>query len=55
MSDRLEAVRRFNEFVGGDIPIMGWAEGAFALANVLRGDTVFFLDLYNRPEWLKNC
>ena len=32
---------------------MGWVEGAFALASVLRGDTNLLLDLHDRPEWLK--
>ena len=32
---------------------MGWVEGAFALAAVLRGDTNLLLDIHDRPEWLK--
>jgi len=53
MSDRLEAVRRLRERVGDDVPVMGWVEGAFALASVLRGDTNLLLDIHDRPEWLK--
>jgi len=53
MSDRLEAVRRLRERVGDDAPVMGWVEGAFALASVLRGDTNLLLDIHDRPEWLK--
>ncbi len=52
MSDRLQAVRRFKETVGNEIPIMGWVEGALAEANVLRGDTALMLDLYDRPDWV---
>lgn len=53
MSDRLDAVRLLRERVGDDVPVMGWVEGAFALASVLRGDTNVLLDLHDRPEWLK--
>ena len=53
MSDRLEAVRLLRERVGDDVPVMGWVEGAFALASVLRGDTNLLLDIHDRPEWLK--
>lgn len=28
MSDRLESVRAFREQVGGEVPVMGWVEGA---------------------------
>jgi MtaA/CmuA family methyltransferase len=54
MSDRLDAVRRLREQVGDDVPVMGWVEGAFALASVLRGDTNVLLDIHDRPEWLKD-
>ncbi len=53
MSDRLDAVRLLRERVGGDVPVMGWVEGAFALASVLRGDTNLLLDLHDRPGWLR--
>lgn len=53
MSDRLEAIRRFREQVGGRVPVMGWVEGALAEANVLRGDTTLMMDLYDRPEWVQ--
>jgi len=53
MSDRIEAVRLLRERVGDDVPVMGWVEGAFALASVLRGDTNLLLDIHDRPEWLK--
>ncbi len=54
MSDRLDAVRLLHERVGGTVPVMGWVEGAFALAGVLRGDTHLLLDLHDRPEWLRD-
>ena len=53
MSDRLDAVRYLEEKVGGEVPIMGWVEGALAEANVLRGDIALLMDLYDRPEWVR--
>jgi uroporphyrinogen decarboxylase len=53
MSDRLEAIRRFREEVGGQVPIMGWVEGALAEAADLRGVTNLMTDLYDRPEWVE--
>jgi len=53
MLDRLEAIRLFREKVGGDIPIMGWVEGAMAEAADIRGDSAILLDLYDRPEWME--
>ena len=52
MSDRLEAVRLLRAKVGGQVPVMGWVEGALAEAAVLRGDSALMLDLYDRPEWV---
>jgi MtaA/CmuA family methyltransferase len=52
MSDRLEVVRLMRERVGGEVPVMGWVEGALAEANDLRGDTALMVDLYDRPEWV---
>jgi uroporphyrinogen decarboxylase len=54
MSDRLDGVRLLRALVGDDVPVMGWVEGAFALASVLRGDTNLLLDIHDRPEWLKD-
>ncbi len=55
MADRVEAVRLLHERVGGDVPVLGWVEGALAEMNVLRGDTALMTDLYDRPEWVKEC
>lgn len=52
MSDRLEAVRYFSEHAGGEIPVMGWVEGALAEAADLRGITQMMMDLVKRPEWV---
>ncbi len=52
MADRLEAIRLFREQVGGQVPIMGWVEGALAEAADLRGVGNLLLDLTLRPEWV---
>jgi uroporphyrinogen decarboxylase len=52
MSDRLEAIRLFREKVGGEIPIMGWVEGALAEASDLRSMYLTMTDLVSRPAWL---
>ena len=54
MSDRLEAVRLLRAEVGVQVPVMGWVEGALAEAAVLRGDSALMLDLYDRPEWVRD-
>jgi MtaA/CmuA family methyltransferase len=53
MSDRLEAVCLMREQVGTSTPVMGWVEGALALAAVLRGFNQLSLDLVDRPDWVK--
>ncbi len=52
MSDRLEAVADFRARVGGEIPIMGWVEGAMAEAADLRGVSTIMLDVYEDPAWV---
>ena len=54
MSDRLEALRLFRQQVGGEVPIMGWVEGALAEAADLRGVSQLMIDLYDRPEWVRD-
>ncbi|NIM96000.1 MAG: uroporphyrinogen decarboxylase [Anaerolineales bacterium] len=53
MSDRLEAIRLFREKVGGEVPIMGWVEGALAEAANLRGVSELLMDLILRPDWVQ--
>ena len=53
MSDRIEAIRLFREKVGGEVPIMGWVEGALAEAADLRSVYLTMTDLVRRPEWLE--
>jgi MtaA/CmuA family methyltransferase len=52
MSDRLHAIRALADEVGQELVVMGWVEGALALACDLRGDTSLMTDLYDRPEWV---
>jgi uroporphyrinogen decarboxylase len=52
MSDRLDAVRTLVERVGHEVVVMGWVEGALALACDVRGDTHLMTDLFDRPEWV---
>lgn len=52
MSDRLEAIGYFREQVGGEVPVMGWVEGALAEAADLRGVVNLMIDLVERPDWV---
>ena len=54
MSDRIAAVAAFHDQVGGEVPIVGWVEGAAAEAADLRGVMNFMLDIYDRPDWLED-
>ena len=53
MSDRLMAVQDFRAHVGGNIPIMGWVEGALAEAADLRGVSTIMLDVSETPIWVE--
>jgi len=53
MLDRLSAIQSMRERVGGQVPVMGWVEGALAEAGDLRGNSALLLDVYDRPEWLE--
>lgn len=52
MSDRLEAIRYFRSQVGGQVPIMGWVEGAFAEAADLRGIQSLMTDTIENPRFV---
>jgi MtaA/CmuA family methyltransferase len=54
MSDRLSAVHYLKEQVGGEVPVMGWVEGAFAEAADLRGESTLLVDLIERPAWVRD-
>jgi MtaA/CmuA family methyltransferase len=52
MADRLAAIQYLRQRKGGDVPIMGWVEGALAEAADLRGVMNLMLDLKRRPQWV---
>ncbi len=52
MSDRLEAVRLMQARSGGEIPVMGWVEGALAQAADLYGFSEVLLAPFDRADWL---
>jgi MtaA/CmuA family methyltransferase len=54
MSDRLAAIRTLHDQVGGEVPVMGWVEGAFAEAADLRGESTLLIDLVDRPAWVRD-
>jgi MtaA/CmuA family methyltransferase len=53
MTDRLEAIRGLHAAVGGEVPVMGWVEGALAEAADLRGAGNLMMDLLMNPGWVK--
>lgn len=53
MSDRLQAIHLMKEKVANDFPVMGWVEGALAEAGDLRGISTIMMDLFERPDWVK--
>lgn len=52
MSDRLEAIRYFRSQVSGQVPIMGWVEGAFAESADLRGIQSLMTDTIENPRFV---
>lgn len=54
MRDRLSAISLFQSQVGGEVPIMGWVEGALAQAADLRGMGTLLLDVYDSPTWVQD-
>jgi MtaA/CmuA family methyltransferase len=52
MSDRLKALRAFRDKVGGEVPIMGWVEGAFAQGADVRGINEIMVDVSIEPDWV---
>ncbi|NLF01553.1 MAG: uroporphyrinogen decarboxylase, partial [Anaerolineales bacterium] len=52
MSDRLAAVERMHAQAAGEVPVMGWVEGALAEAVDLRGVDTLLTDLYDDVGWV---
>ncbi len=55
MSDRLAAVRLFRERSNGEMPVMGWVEGALAEAADVRGMGRLMTDLMTGPSGCTSC
>lgn len=53
MSDRLLALQDFRTRVGGELPIMGWVEGAMAEAADLRGVSTIMIDVSESASWVE--
>lgn len=53
MHERVKAVARMREKVGGELQVKGWVEGPIAQAADLRGINEIMLDLVDDPEWVK--
>lgn len=53
MQDRLEAIRILRREAGPDAVIVGWVEGALALAAELRGINAIMLDFYDDPDFVE--
>ena len=50
MEDRLNAVRVLHERAAGEIPVIGWVEGAFAESCDLMGVSEVMINLLDEPE-----
>jgi len=53
MQDRLQAIRILRREAGPDAVIVGWVEGALALAAELRGINTIMLDFYDDPDFVE--
>ncbi len=53
MSNRLSALQFYRAQVGGEVPILGWVEGALAETADLRGVSQLMMDLHDDPESLE--
>lgn len=54
MLDRVQGAERFQQQVGGQIPILGWVEGPMAEAADLRGMNQMMLDLMDDPTFCRD-
>jgi uroporphyrinogen decarboxylase len=54
MPDRIRAVEYYKKETGGRYSILGWVEGAFAEAAVLRGLSEIMMDLYDEPGFVRD-
>jgi len=52
MLDRIRAVELYNRKLSGTYPVLGWVEGAFAEATVLRDMSSIMMDLIEAPDFV---
>ena len=52
MLDRIKAVELFRKELGGEVPVLGWVEGALAEACDLRSVQKTLMDSIDNPEFL---
>lgn len=52
--DKVEGVREFKKKVSGQIPILGWVEGPYQSASILRGLTEFMIDTKDDENFIKD-
>lgn len=53
-NDRIEAIKLFRKEVGQKYPILGWVEGAFAESADLMGVSKIMIDIFDRPDFIKD-
>lgn len=44
LQDKVEGVRELKKLIAGDIPVLGWVEGPYQSAAIIRGLTEFMMD-----------
>ena len=54
MVDRINAVKKMKENYGDQYPVMGWVEGAFAEAADLRGVSELMMDIFDKPNKVRD-
>jgi MtaA/CmuA family methyltransferase len=52
-NDRIEAIKLYKKEVGQKYPILGWVEGAIAESSDLMGLSKMMIDIYDRPDFIK--
>jgi len=53
-NDRIEAINLYRKEVGQKYPILGWVEGAIAESADLMGVSKVMMDIYDRPDFIKD-
>ena len=53
-NDRIEAIKLYKKEVGQNYPILGWVEGAFAESADLMGVSKMMIDIYDKPDFIKD-